>query len=101
MSGEPVSSFVSDLPNCVLEKFKAQRGDAKHTTLWEALALLFACSVWLPAFKGTAKVRCKSDSLSLLYMLMKRKAAKSADLTVIAREFAILTWPEASTGLTF
>ena len=64
-------------------------------------ALLFACSVWLPAFKGTAKVRCKSDSLSLLYMLMKRKAAKSADLTVIAREFAILTWPEASTGLTF
>ena len=88
VSGELVSSFASDLPKSILDKFKANRGDAKHTTLWEAIALLFACRTWLPAFKGIAKVRCKSDSLSLLYMLMKGKA-KSADLTVIAREFAI------------
>ena len=88
VSGELKSSFASDLPKSVLEKFKADRGDAKHTTLWEAFALLFACRAWLPSFKGRAKVRCKSDSLSLLQMLMRGRA-KSADLTVIAREFAI------------
>ena len=88
VSGELKSSFASDLPKSLLEKFKAARGDAKHTTLWEAFALLFACRTWLPSFKGRAKVRCKSDSLSLLQMLMKGRA-KSADLSVIAREFAI------------
>lgn len=88
VSGKLVSTFASDLPRCLLAKFKAERGDAKHTTLWEAFALLYACRTWLPSFKGTARVRCKSDSLSLLYMLMKGKA-KSADLSVIAREFAM------------
>ena len=88
MDGKLVAAFSSDLPKEALQKFKAERGDAKHTTLWEALALLFACRAWLPQFKGTARVRCKSDSLSLLFMLLKGKA-KSSDLSVIAREFAI------------
>eukprot|EP00435_Cladocopium_sp_Y103_P017439 s3840_g4.t1 len=88
VSGKLVSAFASDLPKCLLEKFRASRGDAKHTTLWEAFALLYACRTWLPAFKGVACVRCKSDSRSLMYMLTRGKA-KSADLSVIAREFAI------------
>eukprot|EP00435_Cladocopium_sp_Y103_P023242 s2849_g5.t1 len=88
VSGELVSAFSSDLPGEVLAKFKADRGDSKHTTLWEALALLYACRVWLPAFRGRARVRCKSDSLSLLLMLTKGRA-KSSDLSVIAREFAL------------
>ena len=88
VSGELKSAFSSDLPEEALNKFKANRGDAKHTTLWEALALLYACRVWLPQFQGTVRVRCKSDSLSLLQMLFKGRA-KSPDLAVIAREFAI------------
>ena len=88
VSGILKETFSSDLPRDILDKFQAQRGDAKHTTLWEALALLFACRCWLPAFQGKARVRCKSDSLSLMYMLLNGKA-KSPDLAIIAREFAI------------
>eukprot|EP00435_Cladocopium_sp_Y103_P029553 s2001_g7.t1 len=88
VSGKLQEVFHSDLPKEVLEKFKASKGDSKHTTLWEALALLVACRLWLPQFKGRAKVHCRSDSLSLLLSLVKGRA-KSADLAVIAREFSI------------
>ena len=88
VSGILKETFSSDLPKDILSKFKAQRGDSKHTTLWEALALLYACRCWLPAFNGKARVRCKSDSLSLMFMLLKGKA-KSPDLAIIAREFAL------------
>ena len=88
VDGKLVAAFGSDIPSEALQKFKAERGDAKHTTLWEALSLLFACRAWLPQFKGTARIRCKSDSLSLLLMLLRGRA-KSPDLSVIAREFSM------------
>ena len=88
VSGELVSKFSSDLPEVLLAKFKARRGDAKHTTLWEAVALLYACRAWLPFFEGTACVRCKSDSLSLLQMLLRGRA-RSPDLAIVARDFAL------------
>ena len=88
VDGELKSAFSSDLPQGLLDKFQAKRGDAKHTTLWEAVAMLFACRAWLPQHKGVARVRCKSDSLSLLFMLTRGKA-KSADLSKVAREFAL------------
>eukprot|EP00435_Cladocopium_sp_Y103_P053506 s1434_g17.t1 len=88
VSGELKEVFHSDLPKEVLAKFNAAKGDSKYTTLWEALALLVACRLWLPQFKGRAKVHCRSDSLSLLLSLVKGRA-KSSDLAVIAREFSI------------
>ena len=88
VAGKLVSVFASDIPPDALKKFSARRGDSKHTTLWEALALLVACRLWLPSFKGQANVRCRSDSLSLLLSLVKGRA-KSADLAVLAREFSL------------
>ena len=88
VAGKLEEVFAADIPPSVLKKFNADRGDSKHTTLWEALALLVACRIWLPKFQGRANVRCRSDSLSLLLSLVKGRA-KSSDLSVLAREFAL------------
>ena len=88
VSGALKEAFASDLPEFELRKFKANRGESKFTTVWEALALLVACRLWLPQFEGKAKVHCKSDSLSLLLSLVKGRA-KSPDLAILAREFSI------------
>ena len=88
VEGKLEEVFATDIPQSVLRKFKAERGESKHTTLWEALALLVACRTWLPKFQGRANVRCRSDSLSLLFSLVRGRA-KSSDLSVLAREFAL------------
>eukprot|EP00435_Cladocopium_sp_Y103_P051935 s1011_g16.t1 len=88
VGGDLKEAFAMDLPQSMLQKFNATRGDSKHTTLWEAIALLIACRQWLGKFAGTAKVQCRSDSLSLLQTLLKGRA-KSKDLAVVAREFAL------------
>ena len=88
VSGELVEAFSADLPEFELLKFKARRGESKFTTLWEALALLVACRLWLPRFEGKARVHCKSDSLALLLSLVKGRA-KAPDLAVVSREFSI------------
>jgi len=88
VEGELKEIFSSDLPQFELQKFEARKGDSKHTTLWEALALLIACRQWLSKFVGVAKVHVRSDSLSLLQTLLKGRA-KSKDLAIIAREFAL------------
>lgn len=88
MGGELKEVFSLDIPQQVLHKFDARRGDSKHTTLWEAPALLIACRTWLGRFVGVAKVHCRSDSLSLLQTLLKGRA-KATDLAKTAREFAL------------
>eukprot|EP00435_Cladocopium_sp_Y103_P022615 s625_g5.t1 len=88
VSGNLLEAFSSDLPEYELKKFKAKRGESKHTTLWEAVALLVACRLWLPKFEGRARVHCKSDSLALLLSLVKGRA-KAPDLAVVSREFSI------------
>ena len=88
VEGELKEIFSSGLPQFELQKFEARKGDSKHTTLWEALALLIACRQWLSKFVGVAKVHVRSDSLSLLQTLLKARA-KSKDLAIIAREFAL------------
>jgi hypothetical protein len=80
--------FSLPLDRETLDKFRAAKGDPKHTTLWEGLALLVAFRLWLPRVGFGATFRVKSDSLSSLLMLSKGRA-KSPELNVIAREVAL------------
>lgn len=47
-----------------------------------------AFRLWLPGLDYGASLRCKSDNTGALYMLANGKA-KSPDLNVLAREFAL------------
>ena len=86
--GKLTAAFSLPLERETLDKFRAAKGDPKHTTLWEGLALLVAFSLWLPRVGFGATIRVKSDSLSSLLMLSKGRA-KSPELNVIAREVAL------------
>ena len=88
LNGNIAGAFAEQLSTEVLNKFNAVKGDPKHTTLWEGLALLVAFRLWLPGLGFGAVVRVKSDSLSSLLMLSKGKA-KSLELNCIAREIAL------------
>ena len=88
VGGEPYQFFGIDIPQAALTKFRAKRGDPQWTTLWEGLALLIAFRLWMPGKGFHTKFRTKSDSLSALLMLSRGKA-KSPELNVLAREFAI------------
>ena len=56
---------------------------------FEALALLVALRMWLPAYKEQRViVTTRSDNLSALFMLSKMQP-KSASLSVVAREVAL------------
>ena len=81
-------AFSLPLDQETLDKFRAAKGDPKHTTLWEGLALLVAFRLWLPRVGFGATIRVKSDSLSSLLMLSKGRA-KSPELNVIACEVAL------------
>lgn len=101
------SYFATPLPDHLLTRFKAQRGDPKYNTLWEGLALLVALRLWLPELGRSSSVRTKSDNMGALFMLAKGKA-KSQDLNKLAREYALdqalelyrLTWLDHIPGLT-
>ena len=88
LNGNIAGAFAEQLSTDILNKFNAVKGDPKHTTLWEGLALLVAFRLWLPGLGFGAVVRVKSDSLSSLLMLSKGKA-KSLELNCIAREIAL------------
>ena len=87
VGGKPTGYYYTHIPDAVLYKFKAERGLPKHNTLWEGLALLAAFRLWLPALAHGSLFRARSDNLGFLTALSKG-SAKSADLNVLAREFA-------------
>ena len=80
LNGNIAGAFAEQLSTEILNKFNAVKGDPKHTTLWEGLALLVAFRLWLPGLGFGAVVRVKSDSLSSLLMLSKGKAKSLAEL---------------------
>lgn len=88
LDGKLTAAFSLPLEQETLVKFRAAKGDPKHTTLWEGLALLVAFRLWLPRVGFGASIRVKSDSLSSLIMLSKGRA-KSPELNIIAREVAL------------
>ncbi|CAE7838251.1 unnamed protein product [Symbiodinium sp. CCMP2592] len=85
--GRPTAYFYLHIPDVVLRKFGAERGLPKYNTLWEGLALLVAFRLWLPSLVHGATFRAKSDNLGFL-MALAKGSARSADLNVLAREFA-------------
>ena len=80
--------FSASLSDALLAKFKAKAGESKFNSLWEAVALLVGTRLWLRKLNFGATVRIKSDNLSALRMLVRGRA-KSPDLNVVAREFAL------------
>ena len=87
--GTPVRWYASKLQPKLLNKFKAATGDPAFNTLWEALALLVACRIWLPRCKvQRLGVRVKSDNVGALRMLLNL-SSKAANINVVARELAL------------
>ena len=82
----PVAWFATPLTHWDLRRFQASRGEPKHNTTWEALALLLAIRLWLPGTHVLARIR--SDSLSALRSMVKL-ASSSPALNLIARELAL------------
>ncbi|CAE7938036.1 unnamed protein product, partial [Symbiodinium necroappetens] len=87
VGGKPTGYYYTHIPDAVLHKFKAERGLPKYNTLWEGLALLAAFRLWLPALAHGSLFRARSDNLGFLKALSKG-SARSAELNVLAREFA-------------
>ena len=83
-----LEAFSLPIPDSVLKKFGAERGVSKFNTLWEGLALLVAFRLWLPTIAHGATFRAKSDNLGFLQALA-RGSAHSAQLNILAREFAL------------
>ena len=82
----PVAWYACQLDSRDLRRFRASRGDCRHNTTWEALALLIAIRIWLPG--TTILARVKSDSLSALRSMV-RLTSPSPALNLIARELAL------------
>ena len=82
----PVAWFATPLTHWDLRRFQASRGEPKHNTTWEALALLLAIRLWLPGTHVLARIR--SDSLSALRSMVKLSSSSPA-LNLIARELAL------------
>lgn len=107
IDGEPKEYYAVDISEELQEKFAATRGDSKWNTLWEAVALLVAARLWLPGLGYGVVVRIKSDNMSALISISKGKA-KTAELNIVAREFAIdqakkdylIKWLEHIPGVT-
>ena len=88
VDGKVVECFAVPICTDLERKFKAKKGESKWNTLFEAVALLAAARLWLPSLGYGATVHLKSDNLATIQMVVKGKA-KSAELNVVAREFAL------------
>ena len=86
--GQPAEFFASTIPENALARFQAEAGNSKWNTVWEGLALLVAFRLWLPLLGFGATCLAKSDNMGVICMLAKGRA-KSADLNILAREFAL------------
>ena len=87
--GSPMRWYASKLQPKLLNKFKAATGDPAFNTLWEALALLIACRLWLPKCKVQhLGVRVKSDNVGALRMLLTL-SSKASNINAVAMELAL------------
>ena len=82
----PAAWYACPLSTQDLRRFRASRGDCRHNTTWEALAMLIAVRLWLPGTSVLARV--KSDSLSALRSMVRLTSSSQA-LNLVARELAL------------
>lgn len=85
---EPVRWFATPLTTELLDRFGAKAGDPRFNTLWEALALLLACRLWLPSAGSGLQCRINSDNVGALRLLL-RLTTKSGHMAEVARELAL------------
>ena len=85
---KPLRWFATHLTPELLMKFGASTGDSGFNTLWEAVALLIACRLWLGRTIRGFGVRLRSDNVGALRTFFKL-AAGSSNLNVVAREVAL------------
>jgi len=81
----PTAWFATPLTTVDQRRF-GKKGESKHNTTWEALAILVAIRLWLPGTHVLARI--KSDSLSALRSMVKLSSSSPA-LSLIAREIAL------------
>ena len=79
---KPLRWFATLTPN------EVWRGDSGFNTLWEAVALLIACRLWLGRTIRGFGVRLRSHNVGALRTFFKL-AAGSSNLNVVAREVAL------------
>ncbi|KAF4723898.1 hypothetical protein FOZ62_002256, partial [Perkinsus olseni] len=84
----PVSWFADSLKKVDFERFDSAPRDCKRQAVWEALAILIACRLWLPSLPRFWTVKCCSDSRTALSSLMSLKSRSKA-LILIAQELAL------------
>jgi len=84
-NNSPVAWFANPISRDDQRRF-GKKGDCKHNTTWEALAILVAIRIWLPGTQVLARI--KSDSLSALRSMVKLSSSSPA-LGLIAREIAL------------
>lgn len=85
---KPVRWFATHLTPELLMKFGASTADSGFNTLWEAVALLIACRLWLGRTIRGFGVRLRSDNVGALRAFFKL-AAGSSNLNLVAREVAL------------
>ena len=87
--GTPRAWFADRLHECDLARFSAEIGKSDFNTVWELLALLVACKLWLPRVAKVCMVTLKSDSIAALRAF--RKGASAAhSLNLLLRDMAFL-----------
>jgi len=84
-NNSPIAWFANPISGADQRRF-GKKGDCKHNTTWEALAILVAIRIWLPGTQVLARI--KSDSLSALRSMVKLSSSSPA-LSLIAREIAL------------
>jgi hypothetical protein len=80
--------FITEWSNADHVRHCLKKGDSGNMSFWEALTLLCAVRLWLPAAPLAGQVRVKSDSLAALRLAVKL-ASPSAVLNRIGCELAL------------
>ena len=80
--------FITEWSDADHMRHDWRKGDSGNMSFWEALTLLCAVRLWLPAAPLAGQVRIKSDSLAALRLAVKL-ASPSAVLNRIGCELAL------------
>ena len=89
-SGKIEEYFADRLTGEDAERFQHAIGDAAGQQTWETLAALVALRLWKDRWVDKrVSIKVRGDSVAMLTVVLKLKAAASAALGLIAREIAI------------
>ena len=87
-NGDPISWFADRITQMDTQLLRANSGESKHLTIWEALAILVGLRLWRSPDHTGASVQVRSDSLGALLSASKGSSS-SPGLNHILREIAL------------